>query len=280
VGGGPLWPWWGSGGGQLIAFHVSNPALPSFDSEVNLATNDWWGFSQPFPTGTRVYLSHSESLVETNSANPDGIWIQLNKLDVVDYADSSFPTVRQPVDIPGTLQGMSHEGELLYTMGLHWGTNQVPDWTQWLDASAYDGVAAHLVASLALPDSWPHPLLLLDTNIFIGRPGYSSTTTNVTAPHLETWSLTDAGLFSLNGSISLNQPAYTLVERNGLLVTQENDGSLELFDDTVPTALSRISYNPSACCFWSDINNADGSLQQGLWLPLSYYGVEEIPVGQ
>jgi hypothetical protein len=276
VAGGIFWPWWGSSGGQLLAFDVSNPTGPGFDSEVNLGTNMWWGFSQPFSSATRIYLSHSESFVETNSANPYGLWIQLNKLDVVDYADPLFPAVRQPVDIPGTLQGLTHQGELLYTTGLHWGTNQVTDWTQWLDASAYDGVSAHMVASLALPDSWPHPLLFVDTNIFLGRPGYSSTTTNITAPVLETWSLTDSGSFSLNASIKLNQPANTLIERNGLLVAQENYSSLELFDDTMPTALSRLNFSPPAGCLWYDLNNADGSLLQGLWIPLSVYGVEQI----
>src|SRR5262249_17443247 len=117
IGGTALWPWWGYGGGQLLPFDVSNSAAPSFASEVNLATNSWWGFSQPFSSGTRVYLSHSQSMVQTNSDNPNGIWIQLYNLDVVDYADPISPTIRQPVNIPGSLQGLSHEGELLYTTG-------------------------------------------------------------------------------------------------------------------------------------------------------------------
>src|SRR6185369_11166607 len=42
------WPWWGSGGGQLLAFDVSDPAAPSFKSALNLSSNNWWSFSQPF----------------------------------------------------------------------------------------------------------------------------------------------------------------------------------------------------------------------------------------
>jgi hypothetical protein len=277
--GGGFWPWWDYGGGQLLAFDVSNPTSPAFDSEVNLATNTWWGFSQPFCSGTRIYLSHSESIVETNADNPNGVWLQLNKLNVVDYADPLSPTLRQPVLIPGTLQGLSNEGELLYTMGYHWNSNQPTDWTQWLDASAYDGVDTHLVASLALPDSWPHPLLVVNTNIFIGRPGYSSTSTNVTAPRLETWSLSATGAFTQNGSISLNQAANTLVEFNGLLAAQETDSSLDLFDDSTPASLSRVGYSRPSGCLWYDLSNADGSLNRGLWIPLSVYGVAEIPLG-
>jgi len=280
VGGGILpWPWWGWGGGELLAFDVSHPPSPSFDSEVDLATNGWWSFSQPFSTGTRVYLSHNESEVVTNTDNPNGLWIQRSQLDVIDYADPISPTVRNPVNIPGTLQGISDEGELLYTVGLHWGTNQVYDWTQWLDASAYDGVAAHLVASMALPDSWPHPLVLVDTNVFIGRPGYSSTTTNVTAPSLEAWYLSDSGAFSLNSTIELSQPAYVLVDRAGLLAAQESDNSLELFDDSNPGALSSIAHVSPTGCLWFDLTQADGARNLGLWIPLGAYGVQEVDLG-
>src|SRR4029077_5879645 len=101
-------------------------------------------------TGTRVYLSHNESEIVTNKDYPTGLWFQRSQLDVIDYADPISPTIRDAVNIPGTLQGISDEGELLYTLGLHWGTNYVYDWTQWFEASAYDGVAAHLVASMAL----------------------------------------------------------------------------------------------------------------------------------
>ena len=274
--GGGFYPWWGGfGGGQLIAFDVHTPATPAFDSYVSLTTNNWWDFSQPFCSSTRVYLSHAESLVVTNSTYTNGIWIQNNLLDVVDYADPLAPTLRTPVSIPGTLQGLSHEGELLYTTGTHWDPNTGTDWTQWLDASAYDGVAAHLVASQALPDSWPHPVLVVDTNILVGHSGYSSTTTNVTAHQLETWRLLDSGTFNLIGGVTLNQPANVLVERNGLLMAQETDGSLALFDDTGPKLQPLTTQQPSGCV-WPDLNQADGGVTSGAWLPLGAYGVKEV----
>jgi hypothetical protein len=274
--GGGFYPWWGGfGGGQLIAFDVHTPTAPSLDSYVNLSTNGWWGFSQPFSSSTRVYLSHAETLVVTNSTYTNGIWIQNNLLNVVDYADPLAPTLRTPVSIPGTLQGLSHEGELLYTTGTHFDLNNATDWTQWLDASAYDGVAAHLVASQALPDSWPHPVLVVDTNIFIGHPGYSSTTTNVTSHQLETWRLSDSGTFKVLGSVTLNQPANVLVERNGLLMTLETDGSLALFDDSGPK-LQPLTTQQQSGCVWYDLNQADGGVTTGVWLPLGAYGVKEV----
>ena len=78
IGGGALfpWPWWGWGGGELLAFDVSHPVSPRLDSEVNLATNNWWSFSQPYLTGTRIYLSHNQAEVVTNKDNPYGLWVQ------------------------------------------------------------------------------------------------------------------------------------------------------------------------------------------------------------
>jgi hypothetical protein len=280
TGTGSLFPWWGfNSGGQLLAFDVSNPAQPALDSEVNLATNGWWGFSQSFLSDTRVYLSYNQSTLLTNVTYPMGVWVQFSQLDVIDYADPHAPTVRAPVNIPGTLQGISHGGELLYTVGTHWDTNQLMNWSQWLDASAYDGVAAHLVASLQLSDYWPHPVLVLGSNVLIGLPGYSPYPTNVVTSQLQTWTVSDAGSFVEAGSLTLGQPANTIIDRNGLLVCQETDNSLDLFDDSSPADLSLLKHDQPSSCLWYDLNSADGALNRGLWLPLGAYGVKEVDLG-
>jgi hypothetical protein len=120
---------------------------------------------------------------------------------------------------------------------------------------------------------------VLDTNIFLGQPGYSSTTTNVTAPRLETWSLSGTGTFTLNGSLELSQPASGLFERAGLLAAQESDSSVDLFDDSTPAALSRVGHAGTSGCLWFNLDQADGSLSQGLWIPLGVYGAKEISLG-
>lgn len=278
IGNGLFWPWWGSTGGLLLAFDVADHAAPRFDAEVNLATNGWWQFSQPFLTSTRIYLSHNQSDVLTNASYPDGLWFQRSLLDVVDYADPLSPTVRPPVSIPGTLQGIAQDGELLYTVGVHWGTNQLFDWTQWLDASAYDGVTAHLVASLRLSDSWPHPVLVLDTNVFIADSGYSSTSTNIAPPQLQKLFLADSGTFILGAKFQPSLPVSGLADRNGLLIAQEEDSSLDLFDDSAP-GLSLVGHAQPSGCLWFDLTQADGGLNQGLWAPLGAYGVEHVGLG-
>jgi hypothetical protein len=286
----------------LLAFDVSDPTKPKFDSEVDLATNAWWSFSKPFVNGSLVYLSHSASEFlpagqspnpsptggplapggaggpATNPPSPAGCWVQRFYLDVVDYLDPLTPTIRQPVNIPGTLNGLSGAGELLYTVGVH-ATNAVTDWRQWLDASAYDGVSAHLVASLALPDAWPHPLLVADGNIFLGRPGYNYSNTNVVAHQLETWNLQSSGSFALLGKVTLPMPASALITRGSLLAAQETDNSVALFDDSNPASLAPVGHRSASGCLWFDLNQADGALNRGLWLPLDVYGVQQVPAG-
>jgi hypothetical protein len=205
--------------------------------------------------------------------------LQSSYLDVIDYADPVSPTLRAPVNIPGTLHGISHAGELLYTVGIHWTTNQVTDWTEWLDASAYDGVAAHLIDSLALPDAWPHPVLVVNTNVLIGHPGYNYVTTNVVEHRLEKWTLPDSGKFTLLDSATLNAPANDLLDRNGLLAVQETDGSLALFDDTQPGLRSQVGQGSAPGCLWFDLSQSDGALGRGLWFPLGVYGVGMVPAG-
>jgi hypothetical protein len=183
------------------------------------------------------------------------------------------------VNIPGTLQGVSSAGELLYTIGYHWSADEAYGWQPWLDASAYDGVAAHLVASLALTNSWPHPVLVVDTNLFIGRPGYGSTT-NVLADALDTWTLPDSGEFTLLGSVVLDAPANALLQRGGLLAVQETDLSIHLFDPSVPAALLPIGQGNPAPCLYFDLDQADAALDRGLWLPLGMYGVGRVPLGR
>jgi hypothetical protein len=119
----------------------------------------------------------------------------------------------------------------------------------------------------------------VETNIFIGRPGYSYTTTNLTAHRLETWSLSDSGSFTLNGSVNLSQPANVLFERNGLLMAQETDGSLALFDDSTPYKLLPVGTQQPSGCVWFDLTQADGAINTGVWLPLGAYGVKEVDLG-
>jgi hypothetical protein len=265
---------WGMGGGQLLAFDVSSSSAPALVSELNLTTNGWWRFSPAIGVGSLVYLSHSSS---EPADDPAGMWIERTCLDVVDYSDPASPTVRKPVLIPGKLEGVSHNGELLYTSGIHWITNQT-DWRVWLDASAYDGVSAHPVCTLPLPDSWPHPLLVLGQSILIGHPSYDANPTNTLAHKVETWDVDEKGAFVLTSAVNLAQPANTMVQRNGLLAVQDSAGGLELFNATDPAKLEPLGGMSVPGCLWFDLTASQGGLTGGLWMPLGAYGVIHAPL--
>jgi len=287
-----FWPYPQSGGGgRLLAFDVNNNTSPAFVSGVDLTTNGWWSFSKPFAADGLIYASH-QAFVEftiTNSAtgvqtsSPQGILVawptgfQRSFLDVVDYADARHPTVRPPVSIPGTLQGISHGGELLYTIGFHRTSTNYYEGYEALDASAYDGVAAHLVDSLSLSNVWPHPVLVSDTNVFLGRgQGYYYSNTNAPLPAIETWALSGAGKFTKIGSVSLPAAASNLVPFPGLLAAQVDWSTVKVFDRSDPAALRPVGEGPTAGCLYFNLRHADAAPGRALWLPLDSYGVTSI----
>ncbi|MBE0544365.1 MAG: beta-propeller domain-containing protein [Verrucomicrobia bacterium] len=278
-----FWPYpQSSGGGRLLAFDVSDDAAPAFLSEVDLTANGWWSFSKPFTAAGRVYLSHQAFVeIPTTNGNPYGIVVdwptsyQRSFLDVVDYADARHPTVRKPVSLPGTLQGISHHGALLYTLGFHRTSSDYYSGHAALAASAYDGVAAHLVDSLSLSNVYPHPVLVSGTNVFLGRAsGYY--TTDAIPPELETWTLSNVGKFTKLGSVKLPGAASDLVSFPGLLAAQVDWSRVVVFDRSDPAALRQVGEGPTAGCLYLNLDHADANPARALWLPLDNYGVTSI----
>ena len=287
------WPWYGNqGSGHLLAFDVQSPTQPQFLNDTSLtSSNYWWGFSQAFSVDDLIYVGHqgSEYITTTNTsgqtvsggsngvkadgtietnAPPVGYWVTRYYMDVVDYADPANPTQRDPVNIPGALQGVAYDGALLYTSAPHWDSKGYTDWTSYLDASAYDGVSASLVASMALPNSWPAPLLVVGNDVLLG------TGTNST---LDTWTVDTSRQFARLGSVKLDASAQTLARFGNLLVAQQY-GPYVLFNAADPANLVKLGEASQSTCIWGDLNAADGNLVQGLWLPLGDYGVWQIPI--
>ena len=299
------WPFWGgSSGGQLIAFDVHDAAAPKFASAINLSSNTWWNFSTAFALDGKVYLSHQASrfipvktyageATPTAPANqlaavapidpiviypPTGKWITRWYLDVVDYADAAEPLVRRPSNIPGSLVGLSHDAEVLYTRGVHWTKEGTSDWTEYLDAAAYDGVKARLIDSLPLSNSWTRALLVSGTNVFLSRFGPESDATGAaSAASLDTWFLADTGKFTRSGTVRMSAQASVLAEFNGLLAVQQTDNGVTLFDATNGSTLRKVGEAKTGGCVWYDLTKADGALARGVWLPLGAYGVANVP---
>jgi hypothetical protein len=290
-------PWFPSGGGgRLLAFDVGDSSAPKFTAEVDMGTNGWWNFSDPFSTDGLVYLSHQLSeyyevpVKDAAEVSPDGAiigipvpigrWVTRSFLDVVDFADAESPVVRQPVNIPGRLTGISHAGSVLYTVGTHWSSNSANPWLDYLDASAFDGVAAHLVDSLPLPASWPHPVLVSRTNVFIGWPNEvveNGAAGQTNAPALQTVYLSNDGKLTRAGRAELKIAVTTLAAFGDLLAGQQTDNSVRLFDASAGGAVRTVGEGRPSGCQWYDLTRGDGALGRGLWLPLGAYGVAMVP---
>ncbi len=288
-------PWWGGGDNRLVAFDVTDASAPKLAAEVSLrGTNNWWSFSQAMASDGLVYLSHQTSefvkdlkpppsvsyrwdgakQVPFTNDPPPGAWVQRYFLDVVNFNDPKNPSVRKPVNIPGSLIGVFHGGALLYTQGYRYGdVMQWTDWKEWLDASAYDGVEAHLVDSLPLPTAWPHPVWAYGANVLLGRP---SETKGVN-PTIEGWALSDFGKFIRLGATPTRSPANYLRVYGSLLVAQVNDG-VELYDASNPAALRNRGFGDPPGCLGYSLDFADGNLESGLWVPLGSYGVTRFPL--
>jgi hypothetical protein len=298
---------WGAGGGQLAAFDVSDAQNPSLKSFIDITTNGW-SFSKPFVAEGLVYLSHQNTEAvpldptvtspvsgippppipnggtDTTTTNTDTtvpgwgggtnpppvIFVTRYFLDVIDYTDAANPVVRKPVNIPGSLQGASHAGGVVYTLGMHFNPQGGSDGTEWLDASAYDGVSAFLIDSRSLTN-WPRTIVVNVRDIFIGGP-----------TSLERWQLGDEGMFAKLSATDTKEPVYNL-RFIGDLAGLVTSSKIALYDATDRNNLKLIGQSSVSCNGGSDLDDSDGSLQRGLWVPLSDYGVEKIdvaPAGQ
>lgn len=286
-------PWWGGYDSTFVAYEVSESQAPQFVSEVNLrGTNNWWNFGAAFTTDGFVYISHQSSefnkeirpppfiyqkwdgtkmITVTNNA-PPGAWVQRYYLDVINYNNPKSPSLRKPVNIPGSLIGVAQKGTLLFTQAYRYkDLNAWSGWSESLDASAYDGVEAHLVDLLPLPTAWPHPLLVQDNNIFLGRPAETTTDTS----NLEVWTLANSGKFTRIGSTQLKSAAQSF-QAFGKLMAVQLDAQVQLFNATNPSSLTLSGSGAPGGCIGYNLKYADGDSDRGLWVPLGPYGVTKI----
>lgn len=269
---GRWWPWWG-GGGRLWVFDVTDPGLPVLRSTLDLAQNgERWGFSRAQVASGLVYRSsqQSEFIPFEPDADPSdgepvkGRYEVRHFLHVVDLTDPDLPTVREPVNIPGQLRGLSHAGALLYTVGPHYDKEGLTDWVNHLDASAYEGTKAALVASLPLREIWPEPVRLGD-GWLLQRP---PTADNGEAL-LEVWGLTGEGRFAMSGSLALSARVNEWVPVGDGVIARRS-GYLELFG-VVSRAPVRLKSAGVSDCQWFNLERA--VVADAVWLPLGDYGV-------
>lgn len=301
-----LWPgriarpglglWWpGGSGGRLLAFNVTDPAAPGLVSDLDLSASGWFA-PESFTAGGLLYLSRqstefrpgvrrpgqpdppSYELIHPDGTRqivtpPVGIWVTRHFLDVVDYSDPAAPTVRPPVNLPGQLVGVAAEGALLFTSGPHWDEWGQSDGVEYLDACAYDGVAASHVASLKLPAEWPRAYTVNDAGwVLVARPAHAPTE----GGRLEAWRLNTEGTFVGGAETPLKQPADQL-KALGQLLAVRTGTSVAVFQFT-QTAWTPLEQTLVSGCYWPDLTRAVADPARALWLPLGEYGLLTVPL--
>ena len=178
----PWYPWWNWGRTeQLIAFDVTLPEQPKFASQQTFGTDQSWDVAKPLAANDTVYLGYkvlpSYSGIQpeaTNSSAAPAPDEQVNHyfLKLIDYSDSTMPVVADgSIALPGELRGVSRKGQLLYTVGP---TLKVTDGSsagggRSLQASGFDGTAAHLLDQLPLGYS-AQPFLLTGESLLVLHP--------------------------------------------------------------------------------------------------------------
>ena len=285
--------WWGSWWGQetrsFLAFDLSRPEAPQFVSHSTLGgTNGWNSFSGCWVSEGRVFLSHRLSTylpsagTNTSVVNPDGSvvilpvwqpgnWEHRYYLDVVDFSDASVPANRPPVEVPGTLQGISHKGSVVYTMGLD-PKNPKVDGDTYLHALAYNGVQLSLVDSLLLSNGSSQPIRVVPE----GQVLVAQVSTNL-PPGIETWALSATAKFERISSQPLPAFAEDLQLWGDFLAVSVGD-RFQFFTLEGASKLKPIGTGERSCSLWFDWSLVAASSKHGLGIPRGYQGLWHIPI--
>lgn len=295
-----IWPgWWYSTKPTTVALDVRNPAAIQVDSVVELGKDTWSGVSAAVEAEGLIFFSHSESEIIEDALNPDktttggardaispsgaflgdipyryALWRQKHRLDVVDFADSRNPTVRDSASLPGALKGISAKGQLLYTLDQELDATGAPTGKYGVSALAYDGVSAHRVDVIPSVNQWMPIVQVTGENLWFSRP-VANADQMVTGSLLETWRLSGAGKWEKRGSFAFPTQLQLLVQRGDLLVAFAQTTSL--LDASDPAALKEVGRNEFPSCGYGDINQGDGTLDQGFWIPMGDYGLSFVP---
>ncbi len=311
------WYWSGGSSRNLYTFDVRNPQAPVFASGFRIGgsdgtsqpgqvfellagsidrrddTNDSWsGFSAAFGSDGKLYFSHQtdryfqEEGEWIGDPNAKGVWkVRVPAryehkfyLDVIDFTIPSRPIVRPVASFPGTLQGLSHRGALLYAeLGLAGvlpldGAVAKPQ----LQALAYDGSSVSLVHSLELPENTsPVYLILPGGGILLARPG----NTNGTPSRLESWAVSENATFEKYGALSLGNDFVTGLHRvDSVVIAEPAGGDILFLDASSLGAVQILGRGQKPCSLWINWPGSGASAASGLWVPRGSYGLWHIPL--
>ena len=250
------------GGGETVLLTLASE-LPIITHRTNIVI-------VPEAFLDRIVQQELRIVVTTNSVP---VWRHWNRHELlaIDYAQNpAAPVLRDAVELPGALEGVSHAGALLYCLQQP-GSFSTNGPSSQLHALAYDGLAAHLVDSLVLTSNRNQHLPLLavadDGLVVTAR---TAGTTNLVS-HLETWHLNPQGRFTRLGQHASAQIPDTLILRDQTVVLRAQN-QLVALDVSQPAAPTPLPINSATECLWLDLTRLQGTRPTGLWLPAGELG--------
>jgi len=191
-------------------------------------------------------------------------------LNVLDYSiDASKPVVRPPVSLPGSLEGLSHQGALIYTVSTRPDADPNNPTRTWLQASAYDGTAAHLVASLEIANVSKNQTAWVETDD--AGQLWLAQTDNEKSHTLSRLSLSDTGNFQTLAKTPLATAAQNLGHLGNVL-SVSLIGTTQLYGISASSEIVPRSQPFDLGCLLPSLDRLAGDETSGFWAPLGDFG--------
>lgn len=306
VGGDALWPWGWGGPKQWVSVTLDAEGVPSgvrtapwpgegevvgevsaagrlllatrrrLESEV-VGTNQvvvtvWESGKSEVVPGEEDDVRTEGRWVQVTNAYPVVRWWSYYELDGMDFSQAPLdPVVRDPVAVPGELRGVSHGGALLYVASRKTDADGLSRATL-LEALAYDGVAAHRVASEVMAEDAAGQTWVTwveDGQVMVGRGGWGEGHMQ----RLEQWWVTSEGRWDSRwvGSLSgvpgeMRGYGDTLLVRGG--------GAMDLFEVGEGGLWEKVGLGSSQVpgCYGGQLSRGARDDSGAVWLPLGDYG--------
>jgi len=200
-------------------------------------------------------------------------WWTHHELDVVDYgAGGARPVIRPPVLVPGELEGIARDGALVFTTG--WVTVEDGSPIATLDASAYDGVAAHQIDRVRIANgakAETYAVAVRGEVAYVARGGWGGEANQ----RLEAWSLGSNGKW-LPGAVTGLGMVPNELRWFGSLLLARNGGEFDFFRSGARGEIESVPVAQVPGCFSGDLGRADGDAARGVWLPFGEHGAIRI----
>lgn len=269
--------WFGGSSSPWLAVDVTFSNRPVFVGEYPLGEGG--SVSALSVRGGKVFASlarHEWVPATTNRTlvapvlpwwETQGSWVTHHSLRVLDASDSAEPVLRDPVPLPGELQGVSHGGSVLYCRVESSDSKGVTGVS--LQALGYDGLKARKISDRGLPDLGAHPVAVLGD----GRIGVCAKRGTV----LETWALDPVGILeTVAPAVALGFTVDRFIPFEGGLLG-EGDGSLVLVDSTqAPFRVVAVGDRP--CSLWIDRSSMTPPTPSGIWVARGVSGAWWLPL--